>query len=120
MVKTVNILGANYKVYTKVDPTKDKLLDGLYGYTSSSERVIVVVDLDKLSGWDSHTTEAKQRQNKITLRHEILHAFLNESGLCESALHYSGAWSANEEMVDWFAVQYPKIQKVYKMFDCED
>ena len=50
---------------------------------------------------------------KSVLRHEIVHAFLFESGLdmqsgeCES-------WANNETMVDWFAIQYPKIQKVFQ------
>lgn len=39
--------------------------------------------------------------------------FLNESGLSDSSNQYAGAWAKNEEMVDWFAIQSPKIFKVY-------
>ena len=42
-----------------------------------------------------------------------MHAFLNESGLSDSSNQYGGAWAKNEEMVDWFAIQSPKIFKVY-------
>ena len=55
---------------------------------------------------------------KETLRHEILHAFLNESGLCSSTLCFEGGWTKNEEMIDWFAIQFPKIAKVYKECGC--
>ena len=47
------------------------------------------------------------------LRHEIIHAFLFESGLeCNSLKTYN--WAENEEMVDWFAIQSPKIFILYK------
>lgn len=46
------------------------------------------------------------------MRHEILHAFLFESGLSENA-GFSGCWATNEEMVDWFAIQSTKIYDVY-------
>lgn len=38
---------------------------------------------------------------------------MNESGLSDSSNQYGGAWAKNEEMVDWFAIQSPKIFKVY-------
>ena len=50
---------------------------------------------------------------KKTLRHEIVHAFLTESGLFNNTYNVDAGWSKNEEMVDWFAIQSPKIFKVY-------
>ena len=50
------------------------------------------------------------------LRHEVLHAFLFESGLSETA-GFSGCWATNEEMVDWFAIQSPKIFEVFSELD---
>ncbi len=44
-----------------------------------------------------------------TLRHEIVHAFLYESGL-----NNSSDWARNEEIVDWIAVQGLKIVKAWK------
>src|SRR5574344_71253 len=52
----------------------------------------------------------------LALRHEIIHAFLYESGLEESSCS-TDAWATNEEMVDWFAHQFPKICEVYKELD---
>lgn len=55
----------------------------------------------------------KEQLIKNVMRHEILHAFLFESGLSENA-GFSGCWATNEEMVDWFAIQSPKIFAVYQ------
>lgn len=39
----------------------------------------------------------------------IVHAFLFESGLAENS-----EWAQNEEMVDWFACQAPKIYAAFR------
>lgn len=54
---------------------------------------------------------AEDRQ--ATLRHEIIHAFLAESGLWGSS-EPAKAWAMNEEMIDWIALQFPKILKAFK------
>ena len=51
-------------------------------------------------------------QHKV-IRHEIVHAFLYESGLDVNSLS-GGAWAKNEEMVDWMAIQIPKILKAFQ------
>ena len=28
-------------------------------------------------------------------------------------------WAKNVEMVDWIAIQYPKIKKVFQQLDCD-
>ena len=47
------------------------------------------------------------------LRHEIVHAFLYESGL-----DVSSEWARNEEIVDWIALQTPKLQKAFEEAGC--
>lgn len=59
----------------------------------------------------------QESYRKRVLRHEIMHAFLNESGLSESSNQHDGAWAKNEEMVDWYAIQSPKIFAVYQSLD---
>lgn len=54
-----------------------------------------------------------------TLRHEIIHAFLFESGLWVNSNSVE-CWAMNEEMIDWIAIQYPKISKVFKKLDIEN
>lgn len=47
------------------------------------------------------------------LYHEIIHAFLFESGL-----HSNSEWAENEEMIDWFALQFDKIIDVARKGTC--
>ena len=47
------------------------------------------------------------------LRHEIIHAFLSESGL-QSNFEHCTKFGHEETMIDWIAVQFPKIYEVYK------
>lgn len=118
MKKTVTILGEKYSVYLDVPEHKDKDLIGRFGYCSATEKKIVVIDLNTVEGWKDETYYAKTVQSKITLRHEIIHAFLHESGLWGSSSE-TEHWSMNEEMVDWLAHQFPKILKVFKQLGCE-
>ena len=46
------------------------------------------------------------------LRHEIIHAFLAESGL-QSNFKHSDEFGHDETMVDWIAIQWHKIEKVF-------
>ena len=50
------------------------------------------------------------------LRHEIIHAFLSESGL-QSNFEHSQQFGHEETIVDWFAIQFPKIFKVFQELD---
>ena len=50
---------------------------------------------------------------KKQLRHEIIHAFLAESGL-QTNFEHCRQFGHDETMVDWIAIQFPKIYKVYK------
>ena len=65
-------------------------------------------------GWDNEEEETIQQCMKQTLRHEIVHAFLCESGLADSAMQSQRGWAKNEEMVDWIAFQGPKIYKAWE------
>ena len=109
--ETVNILGTEYRI--EVRKRKDDKLMSLkkwFGYTNEAAKLIVILDFDDLP---IESTIAPDELTKCTLRHEIVHAFLNESGLSMSANPCDEPWSKNEEMVDWMAIQGPKIFKVW-------
>ena len=109
----VNVLGTEYKIeYKKRED--DEQLEESDGYCDTSSKLIVVEDmkLEKGSKKDLKTY-AKQ-----VLRHEIIHAFLHESGLDNCSLVYSAGWAKSEEMVDWIALQSPKMLKAFKEADC--
>ena len=111
-MKKINILGTTYKVYLNVPSHKDPLLDGLFGYTNFHEKKIVVADVRTMSGWESADDAAAWDVFSCTVRHEVIHAFLAESGLSGSA-NPANCWALNEEMVDWFAIQMPKLLKTF-------
>lgn len=108
----INILGIMYKIEYR-DPDKDNKLDEMEGYTDLFKKLIVIANIEKREGYKNESIEKINKVKAKVLRHEIVHAFLYESGLdCNSNRSYS--WAENEEMVDWFAIQSPKIFKVYK------
>ena len=49
---------------------------------------------------------------KKIIRHEVIHAFLQESGLAENS-----EFGRNEEMVDWVAMQFPKMHEAFRKLD---
>ena len=111
----VNILGTEYKI--KFKNFKDDIAfeeKGWCGYCSQHEKLIVIGNHHTFPELENETNEYFETAEKEALRHEIIHAFFYESGLSTSALQYGGPWAKNEEMVDWFAIQSPKIFDVFK------
>lgn len=110
----INVLGMEYRIEThKVSEDSYLEENKLAGYCGEEEKLIVVADMSEEKYFTGMDEKAQETYWKKTLRHEIMHAFFNESGLSDSSNQYGGAWAKNEEMVDWFAIQSPKIFKVY-------
>ena len=106
----IEILGTIYKVEFKTNK-QDKRLQNCDGYCDYSIKTIVVIKRKKEDA-DIMDVENLKIVDNRTLRHEIIHAFMYESGLwCNSEKSIN--WAMNEEMTDWFAIQSPKIFKVY-------
>ena len=114
MRNKVNILGTDYKIEIhKISEDKIMKDNKWQGYCEEDSHLIVVADMDETEYFQFADEKGKDESAKQTLRHEIIHAFLNESGLKSSSLQYQSAWAKNEEMVDWLATQFPKIAKVF-------
>ncbi len=114
-MQKVNVLGTDYAIETrKISEDETMKKNQWCGYCDEELKLIVVADMTEKEFVDIETSEAQETFRKKTLRHEILHAFLNESGLSDSASRAVGAWAKNEEMVDWIAIQFPKILKAYE------
>lgn len=113
--QSVCILGTVYAIETH-KTSEDKFLkdNSWSGYCDEINKLIVVADLNDTDYFSLETDKEREIEYKRILRHEIIHAFLNESGLQDSSLHYSGGWAKNEEMVDWLAIQAPKIHKAFE------
>lgn len=88
------------------------------GYCSNPEKLIVVCDFSTDPEKDKETSYYQVEGMKVVLRHEIVHAYLYESGLAESSNRYDGAWACHEEMVDWIAHQARKIAKTFEEAVC--
>lgn len=112
---SVNILGTEYaiiiKKYDEDEAFERRSIDG---YCDGLTKQIVCCDMSTYKGWEHEPQETIGAAQKETLRHEIVHAFFHESGLADSSLNLDGAWAKNEEMVDWIALQGPKIYKAWK------
>ena len=98
---TVDILGTEYTIIN--EEFKDNECDGYCDYTSK-EIHIRNDNVNDVGNFDYLT--------KKQLRHEIIHAFLSESGLQANYEHYK-QFGHEETIVDWFAIQSPKIFKAF-------
>lgn len=111
----IDILGTEYRIEIhKVSEDSYMKEKGLAGYCEEENKLIVVADMSEEKYFVGMDEKAQETYRKKTLRHEIIHAFLNESGLSDSSNRFDGAWAKNEEMVDWLAIQAPKIFSTFK------
>ena len=111
----VKVLGATYNVVVKKyadDPAFDSR--SICGYHDGVMKNIVLCDMRTWPGWEDEPEDRCAEAQKITLRHEIVHAFFTESGLDDSSLQYTGGWAKNEEMIDWWALQGPKVYEAWR------
>lgn len=113
----VNILGTKYNVTYKDDETVCESMNCAQGecggYCNEYSMEIVIAKLNLCED----TKQVKQALKMRNLRHEIIHAFLNESGISANSNDIRN-WAKNEEMVDWIAIQFPKILKAFKEVGC--
>lgn len=102
----INILGTEWDILERSEKD-DPLLADCDGYCDwTTKRIVVQREMEgSLGNMDAYVRKVK--------RHEIVHAFLDESGLAESSGRTS-AWARNEVMVDWIARMGPKIFKAWQ------
>ena len=108
--KKIQILG---EVWTIKFGTPEKFpgLEAADGFTDSSVRELIIRDFDGEEGPD--VKQDLREYQKQVIRHEITHAFLFESGLASCSAPVE-AWAGNEEMVDWIAIQSPKLLRTFQ------
>ncbi len=100
----VNVLGTEYNIIMNAEIKNYPILKNSSGYTDTSIKEIVIGKFvaDDMSVEDGDSCIRK------TLRHELIHAFMYESGLDSNS-----DWARNEELVDWIAIQFEKILKIF-------
>ena len=118
-MKSINILGTVYalkvKKYDEDDAFESRQCDG---YCDGYAKEIVVCDMRTHKNWQGEQEQTIQECQKSVLRHEIVHAFLNESGLMASSFVSDRGWALNEEMVDWISLQGKKIYDAWRQTEC--
>ena len=98
----INILGTEYEL-RKTTNREDPVLNGKAGYCDEFSKVISLEqdfnenDQDAIQNFD--------RYKRKVARHEIVHAFLAESGLKD--------YCEDETITDWIAWQFPKMLDVF-------
>lgn len=102
MTKHVNILGSTWTV------TPEEMKDNNYDGLTDSSMKEIRIRLDNVNEVGNFEALVKKQT-----RHEVIHAFLYESGLS-----FNSDWAVNEELVDWIAIQFPKIAEVYEKLGC--
>lgn len=105
-MKSINILGTDYTIMRQTK-TENPKLENAWGLCEQYKKEIIV-DTFAEEKKDTMAVDNFEEFEKKVLRHEIIHAFLGESGLKSNS-----EWAENEEMVDWFAIQAPKIFKAF-------
>lgn len=106
MIKRINILGTDYKIMEQSESENPKLRECL-GICELYSKKIIVSDMAEEKE-DVMCVENLDELRKKVLRHEIVHAFFGESGLRSSS-----EYAENEELVDWIAIQAPKLYKAF-------
>ena len=109
-MKRVNVLGTVYTIEERNEKS-DARLKEYDGYCDKTLKVCVVNNFVDAENELMAQTDLNRHKKKV-LRHELIHAFLYESGLGENS------WAWNEEIVDWIAYQFPKLAQAFKEAGC--
>ena len=80
-------------------------------------KTISVCIIESEPGYTKCSEEHLSMLYREIIRHEIIHAFLYESGLDGESHSNSSSWATDEEIIDWFAIQLKKKKKVYEKLD---
>ena len=99
----VSILGTEYEIIEQTEKENPKLINSNAICEVYAHKIILNADIKE----DEMTYDNFKEFKDKVLRHEIIHAFFAESGLRNNS-----EYAENEELVDWIAIQFPKIAKV--------
>lgn len=103
----IDVLGAEYTLAV-IRGSKEPRLKDCDGFCDETTKEMLVENYEDSKGEPNRKQNLLVQTNKVK-RHEIIHAFLFESGLAENS-----GWAQNEEMVDFFAIQFPKLLKAFE------
>ena len=108
--RTVNILGTEYEIQSSEDIYKTLMESQNTGECDMYAKVISISPQEFIVN-DRREDVMKSVYN-ICMRHEILHAFFHEAGV--------DRYSADETLVDFIAMQFPKMKELFEEVGCDD
>lgn len=109
--KTIDVLGTEYTII--FDIPDEELPEGADGCMDQSIKTIKIAHFEA----DRNSLQNLEEYRKKVLRHEIIHAFLYESGMWNNS-GIADAWGMDETITDWIAIQSPKLFKAFQEADC--
>lgn len=94
LVKKINILGTQYSVY-RVKANENEYMTKMNygGMCTTDDHRIYILDLSTVPDWADESEEVRKSQENCTVRHEVIHAFFNESGLQWNSFAPEKAWA---------------------------
>lgn len=105
--------GVTYEISYHYD-TEDIKLKDMDGYCDCTSKQIVIRKLTKEQTCEIDNCRDMDAYFNKVLRHELVHAMLYESGLHVLS---ENAWAVNEEIIDWMAIQIPKLALLYNQLE---
>ena len=106
----VSVLGTDYRIFLDVPEAEGPILKECSGYCDKTSHRIAVCAKEP----DANLDDDLQYRKRI-LRHELIHAFLFESGLGGDAAWHVEGQEHPEQTVDWIARQFPKMLKAFQI-----
>ena len=96
----VDILGTQYTIIKDSVASNPKLINANAYVELHTHKIVYEESCPTLE-----TLEKLDERNKKYIRHEVIHAFFQESGLRK--------YNDDEVLVEWLALQFGKIEKVF-------
>lgn len=111
--KKITVLGQEYKLL-KGNENQYPVLKDANGYVDLYAKKIIIDET-----FETPESNFKSERPDLALnhlyRHEIIHAFFSESGI-----NYNLSNDEEESLVDWIALQFPKMKKLFAELGVED
>ncbi len=112
----VSVLGVPYALEYRTK-AQDPDFEGCDGYCDTSVKLCVVRRYTAAERREPNTQKDLDAYGRKCMRHELTHAFLYESGLSVNGMG-PDSWPICEEIVDWMAIQGPKLYAAWQRAGC--
>ena len=109
------VAGRSDRAFTDQDAAIKAVIDA--GYCDTSLKLCVARKYTAAERREPGSLKDLDAYMRKCMRHELVHAFLYESGLSING-NNAPAWPTNEEMVDWMAIQGPKLYAAWTAAKC--